>query len=255
MDVKTYDRCGSKDRIAKLFEGWNDTIIYSCLQGIMGDIFSNQQEDAAMAVLGDFVFFAGAPCEGLVRSELARNGREYRILIPQDPAWAELIEEVHGENARKFTRYAMKKEPDVFDLEKLTEAVHSCPAGYTLRMIGEEEYSVCKETPWARDLVSRFADHSMYHRLGLGVAAFYQGELVAGASSYSRYRDGIEIEIDTREDHRRKGLAYCCGAKLILEALKRELYPSWDAHNKESVALAEKLGYHFDHEYTSYEIL
>ena len=67
-------------------------------------------------------------------------------------------------------------------------------------------------------------------------------------------QEGIEIEIDTREDHRRKGLAYACGAKLILECLKRGLYPSWDAQNKWSVALAEKLGYHFDHEYTAYEI-
>ena len=49
-------------------------------------------------------------------------------------------------------------------------------------------------------------------------------------------------ETDTREDHRRKGLAYACGAKLILECLERELYPSWDAQNMWSVALAEKLG-------------
>lgn len=80
------------------------------------------------------------------------------------------------------------------------------------------------------------------------------GKIVAGASSYSRYKEGIEIEIDTKEEYRRKGLAYVCGAKLILECLKRDLYPSWDAQNKVSVALAEKLGYHFSHEYKAYEI-
>ena len=90
--------------------------------------------------------------------------------------------------------------------------------------------------------------------MGLGVAVFYQGELVAGASSYSVYDKGIEIEIDTREDHRRKGLAYACGAKLILECLDRDLYPSWDAQNPWSLALAEKLGYHFSHEYVAYEV-
>ena len=66
---------------------------------------------------------------------------------------------------------------------------------------------------------------------------------------------GIEIEIDTREDHRRKGLAYACGAKLVLECLEKGLYPSWDAQNKWSVALAEKLGYHFSQEYVAYEII
>jgi hypothetical protein len=35
---------------------------------------------------------------------------------------------------------------------------------------------------------------------------------------------------------------------------RREPHPSWDAYNRWSVALAEKLGYHFDHEYTAYEI-
>lgn len=43
-------------------------------------------------------------------------------------------------------------------------------------------------------------------------------------------------------------------AKLILECLEREKYPSWDAINLRSVALAEKLGYHRDKEYDTYEM-
>lgn len=78
---------------------------------------------------------------------------------------------------------------------------------------------------------------------------------MSGASSYTFYRDGIEVEIDTREDERRKGLALACGAKLILECLARKLYPSWDAHNSGSLALAEKLGYRFDKEYPTYEFV
>ena len=77
---------------------------------------------------------------------------------------------------------------------------------------------------------------------------------MAGASSYSRYKDGIEIQIDTREEHRRRGLAFACGAKLILECLERNLYPSWDAQNMWSAGLAEKLGYRYSHTYTAYEI-
>lgn len=86
------------------------------------------------------------------------------------------------------------------------------------------------------------------------MAALHSGELVSGASSYTVYRYGIEIEIDTSVDYRRKGLASACGAKLILECINRNFYPSWDAQNKWSVALAEKLGYHFDKEYVAYEV-
>ena len=64
---------------------------------------------------------------------------------------------------------------------------------------------------------------------------------------------GIEIEIDTKEECRRRGLALACGARLILECLDRGLYPSWDAANLDSVRLAEKLGYRFDRAYTAYE--
>lgn len=38
-----------------------------------------------------------------------------------------------------------------------------------------------------------------------------------------------KIEIDTKESHRREGLAAACGASLILKCLKRDKYPSWDA--------------------------
>lgn len=81
------------------------------------------------------------------------------------------------------------------------------------------------------------------------------GVIVSGASSYTSFSAGIEIEIDTMEAFRRKGLASACGAKLILECLKRGLYPSWDAHNKESLALAQKLGYRFANEYPVYEVI
>lgn len=119
----------------------------------------------------------------------------------------------------------------------------------------ESEYHMCRNNGWTRDLVSQYKDYETYKKLGLGVVILKDGEPVAGASSYSRYDKGIEIEIDTREDHRRKGLAYACGAKMIMECLKRDLYPSWDAQNKGSVALAEKLGYHFSHEYVAYEVM
>lgn len=137
----------------------------------------------------------------------------------------------------------------------MQEAVGGLQSGYVLKKIEDAEYNMCKEDGWANDLVSQYNDYKAYKNLGLGIVVLKDGELVAGASSYSRYDKGIEIEINTREEHRRKGLAYACGAKLILECLEKGLYPSWDAQNKGSVALAEKLGYHFSHEYVAYEVM
>ena len=243
-----------KENLREIFGNWNETLICSCLQGIMGEIHTNSAEVAAMAILGDFAFFAGNPSGELVRWKPENCRQDFMIMVPQNDEWAKVIEMCYGDKARKVTRYATKKEQNVFDVSKLERAVSDLPVDYELKMLGAQEYNTCRNSGWAKDLVSQYKDYDTYRELGLGVVALKDGELVAGASSYSTYNAGIEIEIDTREDHRRKGLAYACGAKLILECLKKDLYPSWDAQNKWSVSLAEKLGYHFDRAYPAYEI-
>lgn len=249
--------CGETEKAAVLFEGWQETLIWSCLQKVMGKIYTVSLEApaSAMALLGDFCFLAGAPDEELARYGPEEGGREFMIMVPQSGGWEELIEEHFQEKAKKVTRYAIKKEPDVFDRAALEEAAAGLPEGYTLKMMGEELFRKCGEIPWCRDWVAQYDTYESYRRYGLGAVILKDGEPVSGASSYSGYRGGIEIEIDTRQDYRRKGLACVCGAKLILECLNRGWYPSWDAQNKWSVALAEKLGYHFDHEYTAYEVV
>ena len=77
---------------------------------------------------------------------------------------------------------------------------------------------------------------------------------MSGAAAYCASRKEIDIQIDTLPEFRRKGLALACGAKLILECEKRGLYPSWDAHNPASAALAQKLGYHMEKEYPAYVV-
>lgn len=252
--IEKWDKSRGAGKIEALFGDWEDTILWSCLQGVMGNIYTNAQMDAAMAVLGDFAFCAGELCEELVRFQPEACEPEFRIMVPRDDRWAALIEKCYGDRAKKVVRYAMKKEKDIFDVDRLERAVSGLPGGYVLKALGEEEYELCLKDSWSTDLVSQFPDYNTYKRLGLGVVALKNRELAAGASSYSRYREGIEIEIDTKEEHRRKGLAYACGAKLILECLEKGLYPSWDAQNLWSVGLAKKLGYHVSHTYTAYEI-
>lgn len=233
----------------EIFKGWDETIIQSCLQKVMGEMHLNSSKDSGVVILGAFAFYAGKPDESLFEH---KSGKDYIIMVPHDSNWAKLIEEVYKGRAEKVTRYAIKKEKGIFDVEKLQQAVKTLHPDYVLREVKESEYSICRSNSWAWDLVGNFKTFESFKKLGLGIVAFKGSELVAGASSYSRYRKGIEI--DTKEDFRRKGLAYACSAKLILECLKRGLYPSWDAANMKSVKLAEKLGYHFSHEYQAYHL-
>ncbi len=239
------------DMVKNLFGNWEETMIYSCIQKIMGKLYvaDHHNPKSVMAHLGDFVFFAGEPCKELVMNK--PNG--FTIMVPQTNAWADMIRACFTENCKQITRYAMKKDT-VFDKEHLTKLASNLPEGYSIRFIDKELYDQCRKNQWSEDFVSVFESKNAYLKYGLGTVIIKNGEIVAGASSYTRYRDGIEIEVDTRIDERRKHLAVACCAKLILECLKKGLYPSWDAQNLWSVRLAEKLGYEFSHEYIAYEV-
>ena len=243
-------------KAAPLFEGWQQTMIWSCLQGIMGHLYADSREEftCAMAMLGDFCFLAGSPKTELVSYKPEWCSQDFMIMVPQNAGWAEAIERCYGKRAKRIVRHAMKKESRSFDETALQRAVDALPEGYELSMIDEKLFERCRSMDWCRDWVSQHSSYEQYQKHGLGVVVQKNGELVSGASSYSGYLGGIEIEIDTKQEYRRKGLAYVCGAKLILECLKRGWHPSWDAHNLWSAALAKKLGYQYDHAYDAYEI-
>ena len=238
-------------KVKHLFEGWQETLIYSCLEKVMGKIYVTDLENpvSAFAYVGCFGFPAGEPDRELILNK--PDG--FSILVPQNEAWAKLIEECFP-SAKRVVRYAIKKDT-VFDSESLQRNLSLLPEGYVLQPIDAAIYDLCFEKAETRDFVSVYESKDRYLELGRGMVILKEGQIVAGASSYTRYRDGIEIEVDTVEPERRKHLATVVCSALILRCLEEGLYPSWDAQNRNSVRLAEKLGYEFDHEYAAYEIL
>ncbi len=234
----------------ELFNGWQETLIYSCLQGVMGKIFVTDTDapKSACSFVGCFAFFAGEPNKELVINKPVG----FVIMVPQNDAWANLIEECFP-SAKKVTRYAIKKDTR-FDRAVLKRFVDELPAGYELHEIDSEIYDKCFEDPATIDFVSSFESKEAYLKNGRGMVIIKDGRIVSGASSYTRYIEGIEIEVDTVMEERRKNLATIASAALILRCLDENLYPSWDAQNMNSVHLAEKLGYEFSHEYVAYEV-
>ncbi|MFR2214912.1 MAG: GNAT family N-acetyltransferase [Ruminococcus sp.] len=253
-------------RASALFAGWQDSVVWSALQGVMGKIYvdSLEKPESGVVMLGDFCFLSGKPESEIISGALTNSASEEVILVPQNDDWAQMIVECYGEKAEKAIRYAIKKEPGIFDLKQLQKVAQSLPGEYEMRLIDQELFEICRDTQWSKDLTANYESYSQYKEYGLGVCILTGGEVVAGISSYSGYgrrsdenlgcHGGIEIEVVTREDYRRKGLAYIGAAQLLLECDKRGLYPNWDAANKMSVGLAEKLGYHFSHEYVVYKV-
>lgn len=242
--------------IAHLFKGWEETLIWSCLQGYMGKAWADDMEphQSARIITGDFCFLAGEPDKDMLNNIPAK----FMLLLPGGPRWEALIETVYQKKAKKVERYAIKKEPLVFDRQVLLKYMGQLPVKYSLEIIGEDRFRQVREESWSGDLcpAAQFPSYESYAKYGMGVVAVWEesGIVASGASSYGVYDKGIEIEVDTKKGHRRKGLALACASKLILECLDRGIYPSWDAQNMGSVHLAEKLGYHFDKAYVAYEV-
>ena len=78
-------------KAAVLFGGWSETLIWSCLQKVMGKIYVTDFEkpQSALAFVGCFAFYAGEPDRELVMHKPAG----FVIMTPQNEAWASLIEE------------------------------------------------------------------------------------------------------------------------------------------------------------------
>lgn len=237
-------------RVMNLFEGWEETLIYSCLQKVMGKIYVTDLENpkSAFAFVGCFGFFAGEPNMDLLINKPAG----FAILIPQNEAWAKMIEECFP-TSKRVIRYAIKKNT-VFDTDLLKRYISMLPIGYKLKRIDADIYDKCLENPVTADFVSAFSNKEQYLEMGRGMVITKGDSIVSGASSYTRYIEGIEIEVDTVPSERRKHLATIVCSSLILNCLDEGLFPSWDAQNLNSVHLAEKLGYEFDHEYIAYEV-
>lgn len=247
------------NEVLPVLAGWDETFVKTCLEGRIGSIWAADGEvcETVLLTVGEFVLFAGTPSEDAVRFVPYGYKTNFAIMFSKgdDDRWGRLIEKVYGNKAKKTTRYAIKKEGvSSFSKIKLAAIAANIAEGYGIVKIDRELYEHCRSDEFFSDLVSQYPTYGEYERHGLGFMALHDGSPAAGCSSFSDYPGGVEIEICTRPEHRRRGLASVLAARFILECIERGLYPSWDAANLSSLALAEKLGYRLDREYVCYEI-
>ena len=201
------------------------------------------------AVLSHFLYFLQSVQGLCIDFSDHRKGSDHQ----KDPhrqtdKWKQRILSIWPD-AQIFDRYTIEKNTR-FDRERLEKYADRLPDGFTVIPISRDWYGHCLEEAWTRDFVSDFPSAEDFVRYGVGFLVLDpSGRPAAGASSYSVYRGGIEIEVDTNENYRRRGLALAVCARLILTCLEKGLYPSWDAANLASVSLAQKLGYTPGHHY------
>ena len=244
-----------REKLIPMFEKIESNIILSYLQGHMGNAWVDNLENPTVAqiTVGIFVFFAG-DSNTKEAEELLYNLPDFTLAIVDSDEWKNRIETVHSGSIEKFQRYRFNKNPEHLDKKHIQKLLSTLPEGYEIRRINKNIAKVTSFRELSEDFVSQFDSIDDFINRGVGYAILSEGQVVSAATSFSIYDDGIEIEVASHPNHRRKGLATITASALILDCLDRGIYPSWDGANMESVELAQKLGYIFKESYDTYFI-
>lgn len=244
-----------REKLVPMFEHIDSTIVLSYLQGHMGTAWVDNLENPTVAqiTVGIFVFYAGNP-NTKEAEELLYNLPEFPLVIVDSDEWKNRIETVHNGAIEKFKRYRFEKNSEHFDTTHLLNLSSSLPNGYEIKKIDKNIANAPSFHELSEDFVSQFDSIDDFVNRGVGYAILHDGKIVSAATSFSIYDSGIEIEIATHPQYRRKGLASITASALILDCLNNGKYPSWDGANSESVELAKKLGYIFKEPYDTYFI-
>ena len=253
--VDTEKRRGLSD----LFQGykWN-YLPDAILDGYMGEAFVDDQEHPQIAVL-EAPKLKLSILGGNARHPSARTYIEElpapRIVMFAAEGWEELVREIHRGRLIRLPRYAFTSEK--LDLAHLYDLKSQLPDGYRLeRMnINLAQKLASERSDFAADHMLNFDSPEHFIARGFGFCVLEGDEVVSLGTTFAVCDKGIEIQIDTRKNHRGRGLATVVAAQLLIHSLENNLDPNWDAANKASVGLAKKLGYTPQGTYSMYVLV
>jgi hypothetical protein len=217
----------------------------SILEGHHGDVWVDQDEVPNLVVLSlpkiKLLVLGGDPAHQASRRYI-KSLKGMAGFFPVSEGWVELLREFYKGKLWELERYAYLSEAlDPIHLRRLSTGIKG---GYSLARLdlALTEKLVSERSEFTTDHLVNFDSTSDFIERGFGWCAIQEDRIVSVATTFLICSQGIEIQINTREEHQGKGLATVVAAKLMVESLERGLIPNWDAANKKSGGLAVKLG-------------
>ena len=195
----------ARGKLVAMFEHIDSTIVLSYLQGHMGTAWVDDLENPTVAqiTVGIFVFYAG-DSSTKEAEELLYNLPEFTLAIVNSDEWKYRIESVPSDAIEKLQRYRFEKNPEHLNRIHLLNLLSSLPEGYEIKKVDDEIVNEPSFYKLSEDFVSQFESIDDFINRGVGYAILHEGEVVAAATSFSLYDGGIEIEIATHPEYRRR---------------------------------------------------
>lgn len=239
--------------VQELFSDPRFHMTKSVFQELEGEIYVNDINEISFACvfLKSFCFINGVCSKEMAFNFFNWLPKTARIINPGEN-WEEQTREFFIDKYECYKRYCMKKISE-FSKENLLNYINKLDPKYSIKKIDIDMYNKIQEIG-DKSFCTNLGMTYEYDKNGIGFVCLEQKEIVGVATSNIIYRDGIEINIKVNPDKRRQGIAKAISAKLILECINKNIYPSWDAANEKSLALAKQLGYEVDKSYNVYLI-
>lgn len=247
-------------KIKGYYQNVKDSCIFSVLEGVMGRAFAASRENGTMTVLllGNFAYLSGdrnvfsqEAANQLIQDIYQIKDSSCTYLVPQNDQWKEYF--LHQDQFQAMERYSLNQmNPSDFDVSGLRQLAGQLPREYRFAKMDDAIARQAMSKAWSKDFVGNFLSVKDFLEKGIGIAVMKGEELVSAASSYAVYSKGIEVDIATKQDYRRLGLASMCSAAFMLSCIQNNKIVHWDAANKTSLAIAKKLGFTFYGEYNAY---
>lgn len=216
------------------------------LEGNMGEVMVDSTVDPKFVVLGVpklMLFIPGGDPNHAAAQEYMQKLPKVSAFIFQSEEWESLMKKYHAGKFIPMQRHAFTNEK--LSTDHLRKLASNIPQGYELKQM---------DLPLAKQLASERSEFASAHMVnfdspedfitrGFGFCLLAGEEIVCAGTTFAFCSKGIEIQISTRQKHRRKGLATVVAAQLLTYCLQNNLDPNWDAENEQSASLATKLGY------------
>ena len=215
----------------------NRPLLYrAAVQGVFGKREAYSRGSITDAL---FVYLDGEP----EPESVARVDSDFRVrpLVCLTNAWEERIRARYPDAA--IYRRTVMKPACRFTISEKPEL----PEGYRLTGMDEAAF---EQHPFSHGM--NYSCFAAFQAEGSGAVIYHNGEIVAAASSFLSLGGEVEMDISTKETHRRKNLATACTARMLQDCMDRGITVHWDAQNDISRHMAEKFGFEIETAYSVY---
>lgn len=196
--------------------------------------------NVALSFMGGCVIYGGDAGHSAAR-DLIRSMKVQPGILPYPDGWAALIRDEYREKAKLVTRYYLPFAS--LDREKLLSIDLSTDPGYKLERIDERLAETLLDEIGEEYQLRHYSSLRDFAERGCGFCVTNGKEICSAVAAFLRSGNKIQIQVNTKPQYRRRGLAIKASACMLRYCLDNGIAADWDAANAPSRDLAQKLGF------------